>query len=404
MTGDGKDKSILSAGTRRRPSVAVVIPQYGRIGGAENMAFQLCERLAGRFDLHVFARKWEAGDAPVTFHKVPMIHFPRWLQPASFAAFAGKRISERSFDLIHSHERIWEMDIMTFHGIPHETWIRDMRQKSLSGFDRATCWSEKKGIENPALQMILPVSHLVKNELTRRYAVPENRIRVIHPGVSMERFSRLDARSCRTRIRNRFGFCESDVILCFIGMNFEIKRLDLIIRGMAEMKQGGFTGPLPKLLVVGKGNSGPYLHLAKALGIMDRMVFAGITDEVEAYYLAGDIFAMPSRMDTFGLAVLEAMAAGLPVVISPTVGAADLVADGISGRILPENPSPRDMAAALIRLMDPEVRRSMGTAARNIAKNHDWDRVADTLAGIYDALIAAKIAAGPNPLQAKETQ
>ncbi len=374
------------------PRIAVVIPQYGRIGGAENMAFQLCERLAAmpEFDIHVFARKWDPGPSLVTFHKVPMIHFPRWLQPISFAGFAQRKIFNMAFDLVHSHERIFHMDLMTFHGIPHRTWIREMRRKSLSGFDRATCWAEKKGIENPALKMILPVSTLVKNELSKHYAFPEDRVSVVHPGVSIERFSCLNARSCRERIRARHGFSASDVVICFVGMNFEIKRLDLALQGIAGMKRNGFSPPLPRLLIVGKGDSGPYLKMAKDLGISDQAVFAGVTDEVEAYYLASDLFVMPSRMDTFGLVVLEAMAAGLPVVISSNVGAADLVTHGDSGLILPENPTAQDMTASLIRLMNPELRRTMGEAAGQIAGNHDWNKVADKMAGIYRTLIAGR--------------
>jgi len=295
-----------------------------------------------------------------------------------------------AIDLVHSHERIFRMDLMTFHGIPHRTWIHDMRRKSLSGFDRATCWAEKRGIENPALKMILPVSTLVKKELSKIYAISEDRVSVVHPGVSIERFSRLNARSCRERIRARHGLSASDVVICFVGMNFEIKRLDLTLQGIAGMKRDGFFPPLPRLLIVGKGDSGPYLKMAEALGISDQVVFAGVTDEVEAYYLASDLFVMPSRMDTFGLVVLEAMAAGLPVVISSKVGAADLVTHGDSGFILPENPTEKDMTASLIRLMNPELRRSMGDVAGKIAENHDWDKVADKMAGIYRVLIAGR--------------
>ena len=391
MTDDRKNNCNPSS-SARRSSVAVVIPQYGRIGGAENMAFQLCERLAAmpEFDIHVFARKWDCGPSLVTFHKVPMIHFPRWLQPISFAGFAQRTIDNMAFDLVHSHERIFRMDLMTFHGIPHRTWIHDMRQKSLSGFDLATCWAEKKGIENPALKMILPVSNLVKKELSKNYAISEDRVSVVHPGVSIKRFSCLDTQSCRDRIRARHGFSASDVVICFVGMNFEIKRLYLAIQGIAGMRRDGCFSPLPKLLIVGKGDSGPYLKMAKDFGISDQVVFAGITDEVEAYYLASDLFVMPSRMDTFGLVVLEAMAAGLPVVISSNVGAADLVIHGGTGFILPDNPTAQDMTASLIRLMNPELRRSMGEAARQVARNHDWDKVADKMAKIYRTLIARR--------------
>ena len=387
---DNRKNNCNPSSAARRPPIAVVIPQYGRIGGAENMAFQLCERLATMFDIHVFARKWDSGPSLVTFHKVSMIHFPRWLQPISFAGFAQRKIDNMAFDLVHSHERIFRMDLMTFHGIPHRTWIHDMRQKSLSGFDRATCWVEKKGIENPALKMILPVSTLVKKELSKHYAISEDRVSVVHPGVSIERFSGLNTRSCRERIRARHGLSVADVVICFVGMNFEIKRLDLALQGIASMKRDGFFPPLPRLLIVGKGDSGPYLKMAEDLGISDQVVFAGVTDEVEAYYLASDLFVMPSRMDTFGLVVLEAMAAGLPVVISSNVGAADLVTHGGSGFILPKNPTAQDMTASLIRLMNPELRRSMGEAARQIAENHDWDKVADKMAEIYRTLIAGQ--------------
>ena len=196
-----------------------------------------------------------------------MIHFPRWLQPISFAGFAQRKIDNMAFDLVHSHERIFRMDLMTFHGIPHRTWIHEMRRKSLSGFDRATCWAEKKGIENPALKMILPVSTLVKKELSKHYTISEDRVSVVHPGVSIERFSGLNAGSCRERIRARHGLSASDVVICFVGMNFEIKRLDLTLQGIAGMKREGFIPPLPRLLIVGKGVSGPYLKMAKDLGI-----------------------------------------------------------------------------------------------------------------------------------------
>jgi UDP-glucose:(heptosyl)LPS alpha-1,3-glucosyltransferase len=372
------------------PSIAVVIPRYGRIGGAENMAFQLCERLADRFDIHVFARKWDAGPSRMTFHKVPMIHFPRWLQPISFAAFADQKISGMSVDLIHSHERIFRMDLLTFHGIPHQQWIHDMRKKSLSGFDRATCWAEKKGIQNPVLKMILPVSTLVKRELKRHYAIAEDRISVVNPGVSYDRFARLDAASCRERVRSQHGLLASDTVICFAGMNFEIKRLDLVIQGMAGMRNSGISPTLPKLLVIGKGNNGLYQKMADDLGIGDRIVFAGVTTEIEACYPACDLFVMPSHMDTFGLVVLEAMAAGLPVIISATVGASDVVVHGVNGLILPKSPRVQDMTESLIQLMNPDIRRPMGEAARKTAADHDWDKVADTLAGIYRNIILTR--------------
>ncbi|MBC8456453.1 MAG: glycosyltransferase [Deltaproteobacteria bacterium] len=122
--------------------IAVVIPKFGLVGGAEKFVYQLTEQLAFQEDLeiHVFANQWSMGNAPITFHKVPIIPFPRFMRPISFAYFSNKRIRSKVYDLVHSHDRIFRMDLFTMHGIPHKTWIKEVRRKHLSLFDRSTAW------------------------------------------------------------------------------------------------------------------------------------------------------------------------------------------------------------------------------------------------------------------------
>ena len=365
--------------------IAVVIPKYGLVGGAEGFAYELTERLAmrSRFEIHLFANQWRQGKAPVIFHKVPMLVFPRFLRQISFACFANRQIARGGFDLVHSHDRIFQMHLLTMHGIPHEKWIREARDKRLSLFDRSMAWVERKGLEGPNMRMVLPVSGLVKEELLKTYDIAASKMRVIHPGVSLERFSSLDRRNCRLHIRRRHGLSESDVVVLFVGMNFEIKRLKLVIEGVAELIREGKRGANLKVLVVGKGNQAPYQALARDLGITDRVIFAGVTREVEKYYLASDLFAMPSQFDTFGMAVLEAMAAGLPVIITEKVGAKDLVTDGVQGFVLGEEPAPSDFGGKISSLLIKENRLKMGEMAHKTALQHSWDRVADEMEEIY---------------------
>ena len=74
--------------------IAVVIPKYGLVGGAETFVFEVCERLAlhKEFEIHVFANKWQLGQGRIVFHKVPIIRFPHFLTPISFAYFVNRRI------------------------------------------------------------------------------------------------------------------------------------------------------------------------------------------------------------------------------------------------------------------------------------------------------------------------
>ena len=369
--------------------IAVVIPKYGLVGGAEAFAYELTERLARRdeFEIHVFANKWRQGRSAVTFHKVPHLPFPRFMRPINFAYFSNRRIHPEDYDLIHSHDRIFTMSIFTMHGIPHKTWIREARVKPLSLFDRSMAWVEEKALRGAYLPMILPVSTLVKDELLKIYDIPESKIQVIHPGVSIDRFRALDQESCRYEIRQRHGLSQNDIIVLFVGMNFEIKRLQLVLKGIAHLVGTEMTNSTLKLLVVGKGDEKRYLDMARDLGIQNRIFFAGVTREVEKYYLASDIFTMPSQFDTFGLAVLEAMTAGLPVIITQKVGARDLIDPGVHGFVLGKDPSPLDLSEKLAFLMKKENRMTLGDNARKDALQHTWDKVANRVADLYHKLI-----------------
>ncbi len=368
--------------------IAVVIPKYGLVGGAEQFAYELTELLASNEDLevHVFANKYRKGEAPITFHKVPIIPFPRFMRPISFAYFSREMIGSRNYDLVHSHDRVFRLDLLTMHGIPHKTWIKKVRRKPLSLFDRSMAWVEEKAITGSRIPMILPVSSLVKDELLKLYDIPESKIKVVHPGVSTDRFSSLDQKSCQHEIRQRHSLSPSDVVVLFVGMNFEIKGLELVLKGIADLVAKGNRNSNLKLLVVGKGNTELYKTLARDLGIANRVIFAGMTREVEKYYLASDIFAMPSQFDTFGLAVLEAMTAGLPVIISRRVGARDLIDSGVHGFVLGEGPTVFDFSEKLAFLMNKENRMKMGENARQIALQHTWDKTAGQVEGLYHLL------------------
>ena len=368
--------------------IAVVIPKYGLVGGAETFVFEVCERLAVRenFEIHVFANKWRSGQGSITFHKVPVIRFPRYLGPVSFAYFANKLIRRQGFDLIHSHERIFEMNIFTFHGIPHTTWVKKIRRRPLTLFDRSTAWVEQKGFGNKNLQMVMPVSSLVQQELLKQYDFLKNKILINPPGVNLERFSVLDPRKCRQDMLFRYGWSQKDIVVLFVSMNFELKGLDLVLRGMAAVSGLENKDSNLKLLVVGKGDDKRFKRLTREMGISDQVIFVGVTREVEKYYMAADIFAMPSRFDTFGLVVLEAMAAGLPVIISKSVGARDIVKEGHNGFVLSEVPSVSEIATSLTLLLGPDKRKLMGENARQVARLHSWDKTADKVADLYRQL------------------
>lgn len=369
--------------------IAVVIPKYGLVGGAERFASELTERLAENpaYDIHVFANKWQNGSDLITFHKIPIIRFPKFLTTISFAFFANQKIGSMGFDLIHTHERIFHAHLFTMHSIPHEIWVKDVREKSMSLFDYGTRWVERRLVKDMQRGKFLAVSALTREKFLQAYPVNPERLRVIPPGVDGARFNTLDGKKYRREIRTRFGMDDRDIVVLFVGMNFEIKGLDTLMAAVALAKSKCPAARL-RLAVVGKGNEKKYTRLAKELGILDDVFFAGVWDkDIEKLYLAGDIFSMFSKFDTFGMTVLEALSASLPVLISDNVGAKDLVQEGVNGFVVNKD-DIETISSKLIFMLSQERRKTMAKKAYQTGAVNSWDRVAEKVAKIYKELLA----------------
>ena len=375
-----------------RPRVAVVVPKYGTVGGGERFVYELTERLArsGRYEIHVFANRWVPGPGPVVFHRVPGVPFPRFPRQAVFAWLAGRNVGKGGFDLVHAHDRVFRADVFTMHSIPHETWVRDIRKRHPTLFDRVTAWVERRLMEGGGCAWHLPVSSIAAEAYRERYRVDPSRLRVMHPGVDLARFSSPDRDACRREVRARCGIGPSEVVILFVGMNFEVKGLDAILRAVARAKALRPDAAL-RLLVVGRGNERKYRSLASSLGIADSVTFAGPHAEgIEAFYLASDLFMMLSAFDTFGMVVLEAMASRLPVIVSANVGAKDLVEEGTNGFVLPDRLDADAAAGRIVLLLDAQRRSAMGEAGRRTAERSGWDRLAEEVAGVYDYCVMNK--------------
>jgi UDP-glucose:(heptosyl)LPS alpha-1,3-glucosyltransferase len=372
-----------------RKKIAVIVPKYGLVGGGERFASEVTERLAQNehLEIHVFANQWIANSERIRFHKVPMIRFPRFLRPLTFAWFVKRMTSGMGFDLVHSHHWVFHADIFSAHGVPHAGWVRNTRKKPPSLYDRALSYVERQAMRNGGASCFLPVSSLSMDAFRREYSALPGQWQIVPPGVDLARFSSPDRGACRAKIRGRYGIGAEDVLLLFVGMNFEVKGLDTIIAAMARARAARPEARL-RLLVVGRGDEGKYGKIAKSVGIADAVTFAGKQhDGLEKFYRAADAFVLFSVFDTFGMVVLEAMAAGLPVVVSSNVGAKDLVEDGVNGFILPGCGDADAGADRMIELLDGNRRKSMGDAAQARAGEQSWEHLAEKMEALYQDFI-----------------
>jgi len=369
--------------------IAVAIPKYGLVGGAEHFVAELTKLIAlnPRYDIHVFANRWLSNSPRVAFHKVPVITFPKFLTTMSFAHFARNKMARMEFDLIHAHDRIFRADIFTMHGIPHRLWIHEVRKKNMTLNDRATQWVEKILVERSGCRRFISVSNLAQDKFLQAYHIDKESAGVIRPGIDAGRFRNLDRELCRREIRGLWGLGQADVVILFVSMNFDIKGLDTLMAAVAKTKSNRPEEKI-KLLIVGKGEESKYRRMAKSLGIGEDVIFAGVhREKLESIYMASDVFSILSKFDTFGIAVLEAMAASLPVVVSGNVGAKDIVKQGINGFVIEERTDIDTISERIGLLLNREARIKMGENAYETAMNNSWEAVARKYELIYDELM-----------------
>jgi len=365
------------------PRIAIIAEKHGGIGGSERFVKEVTERLAatGKYEFHVFANRWERGRTDVIFHKVPRIKFPRFLRPWFFSAMAQRAIARGGFDLVHSHWPTFKADVFSTHGAPHAWWVRHVLKRRPNLFDRAMMMIDRRMIAGGSKSVFMPVSAFLQERFEEVFGELPGEWRVVHPGVDAERFAH-DPKA-RAEIRAMHGIGPEDFVMLFVGMNFGPKGLGPLMEGFAEFRRRE-PGRAARLLVVGRGPVPEFERRATRLGIRQDVIFAGVQFHgIERYYSAADAFALLSEFETFGMVVLEAMAAGLPVIVSERMGVGDVVGD--AGIVLPAGVAEQ-AATALGRLST--AAHALRDGARRGVSRHSWSSVADRVRSVYDARLS----------------
>ncbi len=172
--------------------------------------------------------------------------------------------------------------------------------------------------------------------------------------------------------------------------------IDTLIEAFARLRQKltAMQHPLAEKVVLRLVGDGPQIGALKALGerlgLADRITFTGAVpyERVPAELAKLDIYAALSRQESFGVAVLEAGAAGRPVVVSDAGGLPEVVQNGVTGLVVPRE-NPVAAADALLRLVtDPSQRIIMGEAGRrHVRDNYAWDACVQTMISVYEDTI-----------------
>ncbi len=411
--------------------LAVVSPFVDRRHGTERALAELLERLAGDYgcEIHLYAQRVEdlrvndpklprsahsAESGAIFWHKVPAIPGPHaaqflaWIFLNGFLRWWHTAFRGASYDLVLSPGiNCLHPDVVIVHALFYrlKELVREKGEDSSAragffrGLHRRVYYGlvtalERRTYNDPRVTLAAVSKRTA--ELLLQHFRREN-ICVVPNGVDTKHFSSSARLARRAEARQRRNFRDEDFVLLLIGNDWRNKGLPTVLEAMAAPSL-----LRARLLVVGNDNAEPFRARAVQLGLPDRCRWELSSPDVLDYYAAADVYVSPSREDSFGLPVAEAMACGLPVITSVCAGVADYIHDGVDGFVLRE---PLD-TSALIQLLQElrwsaELRNRTGECATKTALNWTWDRNAAALWELlkYSAAGRRPVAAIPNEPQ-----
>lgn len=378
--------------------IALVIYQYSDSkGGVERYVSDLSKGLIKiGHEVHIFCHKRdEPSTQGIIFHYVPATSaLYRAFKMVSFANQSAKMLKEDKFDIIQGFGRTYYQDVLRFGSGCHWEYLKHTHFSMQSTVVRLlhrinprnmiVMHMEKKSFRSDNYKKIICISNMVKREIQYYYGIPEQDITVIHNAVDLERFTPINRYGYREKIRNEIGIKDDEIAILFVGSGFERKGLASAIEALSLIPDKRF-----KLIVIGKGNEFKYQLFATRAGVCERVLFLGARENIEQYYAASDIFIFPSLYDAFGTVVLEAMASGLPSLVSNQSGASEVVVHNKDSFVI----NPKDtvgMARYLNELADKIKREEMGKSAHIAAQKYDFKSNLEATLRIYEEVMKLK--------------
>ena len=361
---------------------------YPTYGGSGVVATELGKALADRghqvhFVSNSLPARLDVFRENLYFHEVSMVHYPLFEHSPYVLALTGKLVEvvrEQKLDLLHVH-----------YAIPHATAAHLAREilagqgirvkviTTLHGTDITLVGKDPNyaPVVSFAIQQsdaVTAVSDFLRDE-TLRYFDCRKKVITVPNFVDLHRFTP----SVRPGLRERF--CPAGHRLLIHISNFRrVKRIDRVVEWFHRI-----SDQVPySLLMVGDGPELPRAEQSvREGGLTGKVHFIGRQDPVESLFGVSDLLLLPSETESFGLAALEAMACGVPVMSSDAGGLPELIEDGRCGILVPENGQEQGIQKAVALLSNPTMLEQFRQASIRRASDFSLDRVLPLYEALY---------------------
>jgi UDP-glucose:(heptosyl)LPS alpha-1,3-glucosyltransferase len=375
-------------GVAERLRIALISERFGRkFGGAEAYAVNLFEILSKRHDVTVIACEFEH-DLPVKEISVKRLKgFPSWMRALHFA-YCAKKLTSSGFDVVHAHAMGPAGDVHVVHVVPVRYRRFFMRSKwrgylsYLEPHNIAHLWLESCSLRYVPGHQVVAVSPSVTKQLQAAYPTLTS-IEMIPPGARAQSIDPF----VRSSIRQQFGWQDTDVVCILVARNPLLKGLAVSLQALECISEHY------KLIVLGADADSKHYFFHHHPELKARVRMLEPTSSVSTYFQSADICLHPTQLDSFAMAPLEAMAHGLPVVLSAEqyCGFAAYVRHQHDAWVLPDPKDAKHLAEALCALGgSPQLREKFVLESKALVRSFSWETVAQRYEALYTRVLSQK--------------
>ena len=331
----------------------------------------------------------------ITWHRVPAIPGPHlfkflfWIVANTAMRWWHRVARGQCFDLVLSPGiNCLDADFIIVHAVfrrlrelaneqPGQPFVPETRSSTPRRLHRGAYYATVAALERIVYRnqktKLAAVSHRTAELLDLCFG--RKNVPVIFNGIDTIQFSVPARLARRQSARFRRKLSDDELVLLLIGNDWRVKGLPAVLESIAAAPD------LPlRLIVSGSDIPANFQGIVEHLKVGNRILWEPTRPDVIDFYAAADVYVSPSREDSFGLPVAEAMACGLPVITSKFAGVSELIQNERDGFVLPD---PKDTAAltAILRTLyaDHALRTRIGESAATVAQLHTWDRNASEI-------------------------
>jgi UDP-glucose:(heptosyl)LPS alpha-1,3-glucosyltransferase len=389
-----------------KPVIAVVSPFLDKRHGTERCVAEQIERLAEDYEIHLYSSAVQDVDlSKITWHRVPLLRRPHlasyfWFFTANqLQRWWDRRVRKLDFDLVFSPGiNCLDADVIGVHIVFAEFYRLARRELGLRRnplrvwpwlIHRKLTYRLFVALENRIYtQNEIPltvISHKMEGDLARCFKRKE-RLTLLYHAVNVEHLNPARCQSLRGQARRKLQLPERAFTILIVGNDWKKKGLPCLVEAVASLRNAELW-----ILVRGEDASHSCRDLFRRSGLQNRVAMLPSVPEIEWHYAAADLYVGPSIEDSFAMPPLEAMACGIPSIVSSQAGVSEVITDGVDGFIL-DNPTDSNKLANLIALVysNKDLRRRIGKAAAETARQYTWDRNAEQLCRVFQDVLRQK--------------